>query len=108
MCKDQGRPYGYLVKSLANASSPRLLYRVYAKDGHEELVRGAIFNQVDTRGMRTDLIAAGNDAEVDNRAEQILNSIVAPSLLFDELEIKRNNQGKEKLPLYAPPDSGKQ
>jgi TldD protein len=108
MCKDQGRPYGYLVKSLANASSPRLLYRVYAKDGHEELVRGAIFNQLDTRAMRTDLIAAGNDAEVDNRAEQILNSIVAPSLLFDELEIKRNNQGKEKLPLYAPPDSDKQ
>lgn len=103
MCKDQGRPYGYLVKSLANSSSPRLLYRVYAKDGHEELVRGAIFNQLDTRAIRTDLIAAGNDAEVDNRAEQILNSIVSPSLLFDELELKRNNQGKEKLPLYPSP-----
>lgn len=103
MCKDQGRPYGYLVKSLGNAATPRLLYRVYASDGHEELVRGAIFNQLDTRAIRTDLIAAGDDAQVDNRAEQVPSSIVAPSLLFDELEIKRNNQGKEKLPLYPPP-----
>lgn len=103
MCKDQGRPYGYLVKSLGSASTPRLLYRVYASDGHEELVRGAIFNQLDTRAIRTDLIAAGDDPQVDNRAEQVPSSIIAPSLLFDELEIKRNNQGKEKLPLYPPP-----
>ena len=104
MCKDQGRAYGYLAKSLSGASSPRLLYRVYASDGHEELVRGAVFNQLDTRAIRTDLIAAGDDGRVDNRAEQIPNSIIAPSLLFDELEIKRSNQGKEKLPLYPPPD----
>lgn len=108
MCKDQGRAYGYLVRSLANAGAPRLLYRVYVSDGHEELVRGAMFNQLDTRAIRTDLIAAGNDAQVDNRAEQVPSSIIAPSLLFDELEIKRANQSKEKLPLYPPPDVAKQ
>jgi len=44
-----------------------MLYRVWADDGHEELVRGAVFNELDTRALRSDLIAAGNDPHVDNR-----------------------------------------
>src|SRR5205085_4134049 len=50
MVKDQGRPYGYRVETLGQpGNTPRLLYRVYANDGHEELVRGAVFNELDTR-----------------------------------------------------------
>ena len=49
---------------------PRLLYRVYVNDGHEELVRGAVFNELDTRTLRNDLIAAGNDPLVSNRGGQ--------------------------------------
>ena len=33
--------------------SPRLLFRVYEKDGHEELVRGAEFDELDTRPCAT-------------------------------------------------------
>ena len=47
--------------------NPRLLYRVYVSDGHEELVRGAVFNELDTRTLRNDLVAAGNDPLVSNR-----------------------------------------
>ena len=104
MCKDQGRPYGYYVQSMGGASNPRLLYRVYGSDGHQELVRGAIFNQLDTRALRNNIVAAGDETEVDNRAEAIPNSIIAPALLFDELELKRTTQSKEKLPLYPPPE----
>ena len=105
MCKDQGRPYGYLVRSIAGIRSPRVLYRVYVKDGRMEAVRGAGFDQLDARAMRSDIIAVGNDTEVDNRAESIPSSIICPSLLFDELVIKRSNQSKEKLPLYPPPEA---
>lgn len=104
MCKDQGRPYGYYVETTGNRLAPRLLWRVYVSDGHMELVRGAIINQLDTRTLRSDIIAAGNDQYVYNRTEPMRSSIVAPSLLFDELEIQRANRTREKLPTYpAPP-----
>ena len=103
MCKDQGRPYGYYVETTGVRLAPRLLWRVYAGDGHMELVRGAVFNQLDTRTLRTDIIAAGNDRYIYNRSDPIPSAIVAPSLLFDELEIQRANRTREKLPSYAAP-----
>ncbi len=104
MVTDQGKAYGYRVETLGPGNSPRLLYRVYAKDGHEELVRGAVFNQLDIRALRSDLIAVGNDPLVSNRAGGAPTTIISPSLLFDELEVKRADTSKDKLPDYpAPP-----
>jgi predicted Zn-dependent protease len=103
MCKDQGKPYGYYVETTGLRLAPRLLWRVYVNDGHMELVRGANFNQLDTRSLRSDLIAAGNDEYVYNRSEPVPSSIVAPSLLFDEIEIQRANRTREKLPTYPAP-----
>ena len=104
MVTDQGKPYGYRVETLGPGNSPRLLYRVYAKDGHEELVRGAVFNEVDIRAIRNDLIAVGNDPLVSNRAGGAPTTIISPSLLFGELEVKRADTSKDKLPDYpAPP-----
>ena len=104
MCKDQGRPYGYYVETTGGAQvAPRLLWRVYANDGHMELVRGAVFNQLDSRALRTGIIAAGNDRYIYNRAEPLPSSIIAPSLLFDDLELQRANRAREKLPSYPAP-----
>lgn len=104
MCKDQGRPYGYYVETTGPQLTPRLLWRVYVSDGHMELVRGANFNQLDTRALRNDIVAAGNDRYVYNRTEPLPSAIVAPSILFDELEIQRSTRTREKPPQYpAPP-----
>ena len=103
MCKDQGRPYGYYVETTGPQLSPRLLWRVYVNDGHMELVRGAVFKQLDTRALRSDIVATGNDSYVYNRAEPLPSAIVAPSLLFGELEIQRANRTREKLPQYPAP-----
>jgi len=104
MVTDQGKPYGYRVETLGPGNAPRLLYRVYAKDGHEELVRGAVFNELDIRAIRNDLIAVGNDPLVSNRAGGAPTTIISPSLLFGELEVKRADTSKDKLPDYpAPP-----
>jgi hypothetical protein len=99
---EQGKPYGYRVETMAG-TAPRLLYRVYAKDGHEELVRGAVFSELDVRALRSDLSAAGNDPLVSNRPGAISTTIIAPSLLFDELQVKRADTSKDKLPEYEPP-----
>jgi microcin-processing metallopeptidase PmbA/TldD-like protein len=104
MVKEQGKEYGYRVETLGPGNAPRLLYRVYAKDGHEELVRGAVFNELDIRAIRNDLIAVGDDPLVSNRAGAAPTTIISPSLLFGELEVKRADTSKDKLPDYpAPP-----
>ena len=104
LCKQQGKPYGYLVRTVVSQSLiPLLLYRVWTTDGHEELVRGGVFKELDARALRNDLIAVGSDAEASNVIAGIGFSIVSPSLLFDELEVKRNESGKEQLPEYPPP-----
>jgi TldD protein len=103
MCKDQGRPYGYYVETTGAALSPRLLWRVYVSDGHQELVRGAVFKQLDTRALRSDIVATGTDNYVYNRSEPLPSAIVGPSLLFGELEIQRANRTREKLPQYPAP-----
>lgn len=61
------------------------------------------FGELDVRALRSNMITAGDDPYFDNRPSNILHSIVAPSILFDELEVKRANINKEKLPEYPAP-----
>ena len=108
MAKEQMKPYGYRVETLGQpGNTPRLIYRVYASDGHEELVRGAVFNELDTRALRTAVIAAGNDPLVSNRPGGVPTTVISPSLLFDELEVKRADTSKDKLPEYSAPPLSK-
>ena len=105
MCRDEGKQYGYRVETLGGRTyEPRLLYRVYQSDGHEELVRGAVFDKLDTRTLRNDLVAAGNDPLVSNREGTIPTTVISPSILFDDLEVKRTDAKNAKLPEYPPPD----
>jgi hypothetical protein len=107
LCQQRELPFGYYAETLGPQRSPRLLYKVWVNDGHEELVRGAIFGDLDTRALRNDIIAAGDDVNVESRLLNIPHSIVNPSILFDELEVKRANANKDKLPEYpAPPLTG--
>jgi TldD protein len=106
MITEQGKPYGYRVETLGPGNTPRLLYRIYP-DGHEELVRGAVFNELDVRALRSDLLSVGNDPLVSNRAGGIATTVISPSLLFDELEVKRADTSKDKLPDYPPPPQKK-
>jgi hypothetical protein len=103
LCQQREQPYGYYVETLASLRNPRLLYKVWAKDGHQELIRGAVFADLDVRSLRSDLVAAGDDMYVGNRTQNIPHSVVNPSVLFDELEVKRVDQNKSKLPEYPPP-----
>ena len=104
LCRMQDRPYCYSVDTLGARLSPRILYRVWSKDGRRELVRGGEFQDLDTRSLRADVIAAGNDYLVSNRIGLSPRTVISPSILFDELVVKRADLAREKLPEYpAPP-----
>lgn len=105
ICKEEGKEFCYRVETLGGTDyEPRLLYRVYQKDGHEELVRGAVFDELDTRTLRNDLVAAGNDPMVSNREGAVPTTVISPSILFDDLEVKRTDTKNAKLPEYPAPD----
>ena len=103
LCKQDNRPFGYYVDTLGGAFEPRLLYRVY-QDGHQELVRGAVFDELDTRALRNDLVAIGDDLLVGNREGAVPTTVIAPSVLFDDIEVKRTDAKNAKLPEYPAPD----
>ena len=96
---------------------PLLVYRVYP-DGREELVRGLRFRGVSTRSFR-DIAAAGSDTFVLNFLDSqvpfalmgaggfVSNaSVIAPGILFEELEFERTQDDLPKLPLVPPPPFG--
>lgn len=107
ICKDRGLEYGYYAKTMGAATAPRLLYRIWAQDGREELVRGALFGDLDQRSMRSNIVAAGNDPYVNNEVQPVPHSVVAPSILFDDLEVKRQTSNKDKLPEYPAPEAAR-
>ena len=101
MAKEQGKDV-YAVETLGGELLPRLLYRVKA-DGTRQLVRGAVFDELDSRSLRSGIVAAGNDSYVSNSLGPIPQSIIAPSLLFDDIGVKRATVEQQKLPYYPPP-----
>ncbi len=107
MCKERDLPYGLYVGTMGPKLTPRLLYRVWAKDGHEELVRGGSFGDLDVRSLRSNLIAAGTQPAVEESFEPVAHSIASPALLFDELQVKRSQEQKQKLPEYPAPPLGR-
>ncbi len=97
-------------------SPPVLIYRVYP-DGREELVRGLVFRGVSTRALR-DILAASQETAlfefVNNSAPLTFlgeggyiaaTSVVAPGLLFEEMELEAPQEPLQKLPIVPPPGS---
>jgi TldD protein len=101
---------------------PLMIYKVYPDDGREEVIRGARIIGVNTRSLRN-LGGIGNDDFVYNYMQSQITgfagtalgafgsaqgglpaSVVAPSLLFEELEVRGARGEPKRLPLVpAPP-----
>jgi TldD protein len=101
LAKEQGRDV-YSVETLGGELLPRLLYLVHP-DGTRQLVRGAIFDELDNRSLRSDIVAVGNDFYVSNSLGTVPQTTIAPSMLFDDIGVKRATLEQQKLPYYAPP-----
>ncbi len=96
-------------------SMPILVYKLFP-DGREELVRGLRFRGLNVRSLK-DILAAGNDAEafeyLDSDAPFALigasgftaeATVVAPSLLIDDLELHPSEDEQPKLPVVPAPE----
>ena len=96
-------------------SIPILVYKVYP-DGREELVRGLSFRGLNTRSLK-DILAAGDDSTVfefmNSPAPFALigassftaeTSVVAPSILIDDLELHPVEEELPKLPVAPAPE----
>jgi TldD protein len=107
-----------------NAATDRLplvVYRYFPVDGREELVRGARITGFNARSLRN-IAAVGNDDYVYNFMENqtagvagtalgafgsaqngLPASVVAPSLLFDEVEFRGARGEPKRLPILPEP-----
>jgi hypothetical protein len=106
LCRKRDLPYGLYVETMGPGMQPRLLYRLWIKDGREELVRGGVFGDLDVRSLRSDLVAAGTAPAIEDRSDPVWFSVASPALLFDELQIKRTQAAKPELPEYPAPGLG--
>lgn len=102
------------ASSARSVSFPVLAYRVYP-DGREELVRGFRFRDLTVRSLR-DILAASEENYIfeflDNNAPSALmgaggfaaeSTVVAPAVLFDELQLDRAEERIPKPPVVPPP-----
>lgn len=101
LAKKQGSD-AYAVDTLGGELLPRVLYRIHA-DGTRQLVRGAAFDELDLRSLRSGIIAAGGKPYVSNELLPIPETTIAPSLLFGDIAVKRATEEQQKLPYYPPP-----
>lgn len=112
MCQEENLTYGLLIKTLnpdgrGPIGTPVLTYKVYVSDGHEELIRGAFAQGIPIRSLRQ-IEAVGNDAFVANRltgSNELPTpmSIVAPSVLLEEIEVKRPTGTQQQPALLTHP-----
>ncbi len=100
LAREQNRDV-YQVETLSG-EAPRLLFLVHP-DGSRQLVRGAVFDELDTRALRSSIAAAGGTPYVNNSLGPVPQTTVAPSLLFDDIGVKRASEEQQKLPFYPPP-----
>lgn len=120
LVREAGLEYGLTVRRIAFEDEkgeedllapPTEVVRVYAKDGREERVRDAEFDGVSLRALR-DIVAVSAERTAYNFYErghlqgnrgEIPASVVAPSLLVEEMEFKKTEKKPEKRPYLKHP-----
>jgi len=133
---DRSKPYGIVIRKMdfpstlpvsearryvnpqeKPTSPPLLVYRVFP-DGREELIRGLRFRGFTARSLR-DILAASSDLFafdfLGNLAPFSLagaggyvytSTVVAPAVLFEDLELEVLDQDLPRLPVVPIPPSG--
>lgn len=120
--------FSEMIAGLASGAAtgdrlPLLVYRVFPEDGREEIVRGARVAGLNVRALRN-IAGIGDDPAAFTYMESqaagftgtalgafgsaqgggIPATVVAPSLLFDELEVRGARGEPKRLPLLPAPE----
>jgi hypothetical protein len=114
--KEEGGSYGIVVQALEPRDfstmgtappRPTRISKLYP-DGREEFIRGAEFFELTPRDLK-DVLATGRSPEVYTVVQlssgtiPMAASIAAPSLLFEEVEIRRPSWAHELPPVLPRP-----
>lgn len=126
-CKDIGIEYGIIITKIrdknfymdtdedteltpeqkkADLTFPVEAYKIYVKDGREEMIRGMEFEEITIRALK-DIIYAGDDSYIYNfllgHSYELPASIVAPSIIIEELELKKTEKEPSKSSILESP-----
>jgi predicted Zn-dependent protease len=131
ICKEQGLEYGIIIKKISDigvfsqfvesfssslpssrsneisVSLPIFVYRVFTKDGREELIRGLNFSNINLKTL-DDIVSASNDSYVYNLNQKgntgdLPTSFIAPSVLIEEMELVCEKEQNKKPPILKHP-----
>lgn len=92
----------------ASIGAPVVAYKVYVKDGHEEPFRGAEFGPIRIQELKR-IAAAGSKQHVYNYLSIGMGgasppaSIIAPAVLFSELELAADTEEHDNPPILKAP-----
>ncbi|HET6412428.1 MAG TPA: TldD/PmbA family protein [Anaeromyxobacter sp.] len=116
----RGKPFGLVIRDItagntntagygyqAFKGTPRLVYRVDAHTGQEELVRGVELVGTPLSSLNS-ILATGEAAGVFNgycgaESGYVPVSTVAPAVLVGELELQRVSRSRERSPILPAP-----
>ncbi len=119
-CRKAGKEYGLIFEEMVsgetNTSSfgvqtlkvrPRVVRKVFVKDGHEELVRGVELIGTPLNTLEN-IKAAGDDPGVFNgvcgaESGWVPVSAIAPSILISEVEVQKMDRNLKRPPILPPP-----
>ena len=116
----QGKPYGLVLRDITGGDTntmstgyqafkgtPRLVYRVDARTGKEELVRGVelVGTPLTTvnRVLATSDVAGAFNGYCGAESGYVPVSTVAPDVLVSEIELQRVGRAKERAPILPAP-----
>ena len=114
LLKVQGRPFGYIIRRLSPGGRGSFVQVTSAvkvtPDGEEEPVRGLVLGPVPHTAFR-DIFAASRERVVVNSLppggmaipSASMMSVIAPSLVFEELDLQKNKEPLQKAPIVASP-----
>jgi predicted Zn-dependent protease len=110
--KEERLDYGIIIRASSSGGNgpvgfPVLTYKVKVSDGKEELVRVGNASGINVQGLRH-LIAVGNDSTAANRlvgtsGAETPTSIVAPSVLVEEISLSKPSGTQQKPSLITHP-----
>ncbi|MDR1170418.1 MAG: hypothetical protein LBK97_06255 [Prevotellaceae bacterium] len=89
--KEEDLDYAYIVRRYKN-NRPLSIYRIYVADGREELLRGAVLPDFNLRSYKR--MSGASNREFFYTTHSLGNFatyIVPEALMFEELEVSRNN-----------------
>ncbi|MFT3916885.1 MAG: metallopeptidase TldD-related protein [Anaeromyxobacteraceae bacterium] len=116
----QGKPYGLVIRDITGGNTntmsfgyqafkgtPRLVYRVDARTGAEELVRGVELVGTPLASVNK-VLATGGESRAFNgycgaESGYVPVSTLAPSALVGEIELQRVTRAADRSPILPPP-----